>query len=93
MYPLRKKTLILFAAIIFIFFSLFYIGLQITRSRMISPGALFMAYESIYKPGGCKVCHSKGKIVDNDKCNECHRMKNTNYPSGEGLAIKYKAIV
>ena len=70
--PLRKQTLSLLMVIIFIFFSLFYIGLQIPWSTMIAPGALCMSHESIYKPGGCKVCHTKGKIVDNEKCLPCH---------------------
>ena len=39
---------------------------------MIAPGALCMSHESIYRPGGCKVCHSKTKKIDNDKCLSCH---------------------
>lgn len=72
--PLRKKTLILLAVIVLVFFSLFYIGLQIPWSQMISPGPLCMSHQSIYRPGGCKSCHTEGKIVDNSKCMTCHTL-------------------
>jgi len=68
----RKKTLILFVLVIILFLSLLYTGLQIPWSRMVEPGPLCMSHESLYRPGGCKLCHSEGHIVDNQKCLPCH---------------------
>jgi len=83
--PLRKKTLLLFLVIIVIFFSLFYIGFQIPWSFMLEPGPLCMSHESLYKPGGCKLCHIEGKMVDQEKCLSCHIQIMENIRRNAGL--------
>jgi len=69
---MKKKyflSLLLFSIIILF---LFYTGLHIRWSRMLSPGALSLAHAELDLSEDCQACHTKGKQIENGKCLECH---------------------